>query len=97
MSIPEKPQPETSSTSGWGRRIAAVLMIGILLTAVLWYTVFSAVTAALVGSGGAVVLLAGSSASDVVETVLDAIANVLLAVLAAIGAVLAAIFSLFDF
>jgi choline-glycine betaine transporter len=94
---PDPARPDPPQGRGWLRRIAAGVLIGVLVYGLLWYTVFNAVTAALVASGGTVVLLAGASASDIVETIFDAIANVLLGILAAIAAFFAAILSFFDF
>lgn len=93
---PSPAPAEASSKNSFLRRIAASALIGALLFGLLWYTVFNAVTAALVASGGTVVLLAGAQASDAFETVFDMIANILLGILAAIGAVFAAIMSFFD-
>lgn len=87
---------EQRSKSGIVRRIAISGVIGVLLFGLLWYSVFSAVTAALVASGGTVVLVAGSSASDASESLFDMLANIILGILAAIGAFFAAIFSIFD-
>jgi hypothetical protein len=74
--------------------IAAI--VGVILLAALWYTVFSAVTAALIAAGGTGVLVVGSSASDTVQSLLEMLANIVLGILAAIGAFFAAIFSFFD-
>jgi hypothetical protein len=95
MSAPET-VPDPRPRSGPLRRGLGAAALALVLFGLLWYTVFSAVTAALVASGGTVVLLAGASVSDIVETVFEAIANALLAVLAAIAAVFAAIMSVFD-
>jgi choline-glycine betaine transporter len=101
MTTPTPASPEKSAAptagSGWLRRLAASVLIGALLFGLLWYTVFNAVTAALVASGGTIVLLAGASASDAFEAIFDMIANILLGILAAIAAFFAAIFSFFDF
>lgn len=78
------------------RTLAVAAIVGFIIFAALWYTVFSAVTAALVASGGTVVLVAGASASDVFETIFEMLATIILTVLAAIGAFFAAIFSIFD-
>jgi hypothetical protein len=59
--------------------------------------VFSLVTSLLIGAGCCVVVVAASSASDLVETLLDAIASVTFGVLAVIAAIFGAIFSLFGF
>ena len=78
------------------RRIAAFGVIGVLLFGVLWYTVFSAVTAAIVAAGGTGVLVVGTAVSDTFDWLIELLSNVLLAILAAIAAVVAAIASLFD-
>lgn len=95
MSSPET-VPEPRPRSGPLRRMLAAAALTLVLFGLLWYTVFSAVTAALVASGGTVVLVAGASLSDAVEMIFEAIANALLAVLAVIAAVFAAIMSVFD-
>ena len=71
-------------------------VIGVILFAVLWYTIFSAVTAALIATGGTGVLVVGSSVSDTFESLFEMLANILLGILAAIGTFFAAIFSTFD-
>jgi hypothetical protein len=73
--------------------VAAI--IGVIVFAVLWYLVFSAVTAALIAAGGTGVLVVGSSVSDVLESLFEILANIVLGILAAIGAFFAAIFSIF--
>jgi Flp pilus assembly protein TadB len=78
------------------RTIAVAAMIGVILFGVLWYTIFSAVTAALIAAGGTGVIVVGTSVSDVFESILEMLANVLLGILAAIGAFFAAIFSIFN-
>ena len=67
-----------------------------LLFGLLWYMVFSAVTAALVAAGGTGVLVVGSSVSDTFEGLFEMLANIILGILAAIGAFFAAIFSIFN-
>ncbi len=96
MTAPNTAPTETAPKSGTARRIAAAAIIGFVLFCMLWYTVFSAVTAALVASGGAIVLVAGSAASDTIETIFDMIASAILGLLAAIAAFFASIFSIFD-
>jgi hypothetical protein len=71
-----------------------VILSGLVVLA-LWFTVFGIVTSLMVGSGFGVVVIAASATSDLIETVLDAIANMVFAVLAAIAAALAALLSLF--
>jgi hypothetical protein len=86
----------TKSQRGIAARIFVGAVLGLILFAVLWYTVFSAVTAALLAAGGTGVIVVGSSLSDVLETLFEMIANVILGILAAIGAFFAAIFSIFN-
>ncbi len=84
--------PTAAPKSGILRRLAAGLIIGVLFYGLLWYTVFNAVTAALVASGGTVVLLAGASVSDVFEGIFDMIANIVLGILGAIADFFSSIF-----
>ena len=63
----------------------------------LWIMVFSMITSLLIGAGCCVVIVAASSLSDVIDMLLDAVANVVFGMLAVIAAILGAIFSLFDF
>jgi Flp pilus assembly protein TadB len=88
--------PRTGSSRRFLRALFIAAVVGVILFAALWYTVFSAVTAALVAAGGTGVLVVGSSASDTVESLLEMLANIVLGILAAIGAFFAAIFSIFD-
>jgi hypothetical protein len=74
------------------RRIGGATLIAALVFGLLWYTIFNAVTAALVASGGTVVLLAGASASDTLETIFETIANILLAIVGAIADFFTSIF-----
>ena len=90
-------QSAPKPAGGPWRRVAGSLILGVLFFAVLWYTVFSAVTAALVGSGTAVVLVATGSWSDVFETILETIAGIFAAILSAIGAFFSGLLNLFDF
>jgi hypothetical protein len=85
-------QPKNSS---FARRFVAALVLCLVVFGLLWYTVFSAVTAALVSAGVTGVLVIGSSTSDVFDTILDMLADMVLGILAAIGAFFAAIFSIF--
>lgn len=75
------------------RRTAAALVLGLVFFAILWMTVFNAVTSALVASGGAVVLVAGASASETFLSIFEAIAEVILGF---IGAIAEFFSSLFD-
>ena len=86
--------PQKSSTIL--RTLAVAAVIGLILFAVLWYTIFSAVTAALIAAGGTGVIVVGSSVSDVLESLFELLASIVMAVLGAIAAVFAAIFSIFN-
>jgi hypothetical protein len=79
------------------RRIAAAIMLGVLVFSVLWLMVFSLLTSLAIGAGCCAVVIAASSVSDLVEMLLDAVASVIFGVLAAIAAVFAAILGLFGF
>jgi hypothetical protein len=92
----EQPVPDKSSSRGIVGRMAVAAIIGVIVFAALWYTIFSAVTAAVIAAGGTGVLVIGSSASDTFESLFEMLANIVLGILAAIGAFFAAIFSFFD-
>lgn len=62
------------------------------LFGILWATVFNAVTSAIVASGGAVVLVAGSSASETFLSIFDAVAEFILGIFGAIADVLSSLF-----
>lgn len=96
MNSPE-PALRPVSNNSPVRRIAAAVILGGLLFVVLWITMFSMVTSLLIGSGCCGVIVATSSMSDLVETLLDAIASAIFGVLAVIAAIFAAIFGLFGF
>ena len=64
------------------RRIAAAVILSVLVFAVLWIMVFSMVTSLLIGAGCCVVIVAASSVSDLVDMLLDAVASVIFGVLA---------------
>jgi hypothetical protein len=70
------------------------MLIG-LIVLVLWVTLFSLVTSLIIGSGIGVIVIGASATSDLVETILDAIANIVLAALAAVAAIMAAVLALF--
>jgi Flp pilus assembly protein TadB len=89
-------QPPPSASKSILKTFAIAAVVGVMFFALLWYTVFSAVTAALIAAGGTGVIVVGASASDVFESLLDMLANAVLAVLGAIAAVFAAIFSIFN-
>lgn len=90
---PSEPTPSEPSRNGPLRRIAAAAVIGVLFFIVLWVTVFHAVTAALVSTGGAVVLVAGSSVSDSFQSLFDMVAEFVLGVFAAIADFFSSLFS----
>jgi hypothetical protein len=92
----EQPVPAKSSSRGIVSRIAVAAIIGVIVFGALWYTIFSAVTAAIIAAGGTGILVVGSSASDTFESLFEMLANIVLGILAAIGAFFAAIFSIFD-
>lgn len=74
------------------RRTAAALLLGVIFFGILWATVFNAVTSALVASGGAVVLVAGSSASETFQSIFEAIAEFILGIFGAIADFFSSIF-----
>ncbi len=86
-----------ASKSSPARRLAAAVMLSALVFVALWIMVFSMITSLLIGAGCCVVIVAASSLSDVIDMLLDAVANVVFGMLAVIAAILGAIFSLFDF
>ncbi|MCZ7596323.1 MAG: hypothetical protein M5U16_16630 [Hyphomicrobium sp.] len=90
---PPPTQPQSRSLI---RTVAVAAVIGLILFGALWYTIFSAVTAALIAAGGTGVLVVGSTVSDTFETLFEMLANLILGILAAIGAFFAAIFSIFN-
>lgn len=92
----QQPAPPPPASRGFVGRIAVAAVIGVIVFALLWYTIFSAVTAALIAAGGTGVIVVGSSVSDVLESLLELLASIVLAVLGAIAAVVAAIFSIFN-
>jgi hypothetical protein len=96
MNSPE-PAARPASISSPARRIGVAVVLGGLVFAVLWIMVFSMVTSLLIGAGCCVVIVAASSASGVVEMLLDAVSTVSLGVVAVIAAIFGAIFSVFGF
>jgi hypothetical protein len=91
--LPPAPPQKSSAIL---RTIAVAAVIGLILFGVLWYTIFSAVTAAIIAASGTGVIVVGSSVSDVFESLFELLASIVLAVLGAIAAVFAAIFSIFN-
>jgi hypothetical protein len=96
MNAPE-PAVRTAPNTSPARRIAVAVILSGLVFAVLWIMMFSMVTSLLIGAGCCVVIVAASSALDVVEMLLDAVSTVIFGVVAVIAAIFGAIFSLFGF
>ena len=92
------PQPvaQPAYNNSPARRAVAVTLGGLVFAA-LWIMVVSMVTSLLIGAGCCVVIVAASSASDLFEMLLDAVATAMSGVLAAIAAIVGAIFGLFGF
>lgn len=92
MTRPYNAPAERSPIVRFIRRTAAALLLGIIFFGILWATVFNAVTSAIVASGGAVVLVAGSSASETFLSIFDAVAEFILGIFGAIADVLSSLF-----
>ncbi len=94
MTTPDTTPSEPARKRGGGplRRIAASAILGLVVFVVLWMTIFNAVTSAIVASGGAVVLVAGSGASETFQSIFDAIAEFVLGLFGAIADFFASIF-----
>lgn len=86
---------ETSESTrlGFARRAVAVTAIGLLVFALLWLTIFSAVTAAVVASGGTAVVIVATSASNAFETALEFVWTMLSAFFSSLAAFIEGIFS----
>jgi hypothetical protein len=86
-------------TSAGARRIAAMLgsiLVGAIVFLGAWIYLTTAFTAALLGTGVSVVLVAATYVSDLFETILEAIGGILTGILAVFGAIFGAIFSIFN-
>ena len=92
-----EPAARPASNNSPARRIAVAVILSGLMFAALWIMVFSMVTSLLIGAGCCAVIVAASSASDVVEILLDAVSTVIFGVVAVIAAIFGAIFSVFGF
>jgi hypothetical protein len=92
MTRPDNTPAERSPIVRFIRRTAAALLLGIIFFGILWATVFNAVTSAIVASGGAVVLVAGSSASETFLSIFEAVAEFILGIFGAIADVLSSLF-----
>lgn len=75
------------------RRILATSIIGFIFFVVLWMTIFNAMTSALVASGGAVVIVAGSSMSETFQAIFETVAELILGIFGAIAEFFSSIFS----
>ena len=96
MNSPE-PAARPASNGSAGRRIATAVVLGMLVFTMLWITMFSLVTSVLIGTACCVVIVAASSASDVVEMLLDVVSSIIFGIVAVIAAIFGAIFSVFGF
>lgn len=92
MTEPATTPKERSPVVRFIRRTAAAFLLGVIFFVVLWITVFNAVNSALVASGGAVVLVAGSSASETFQSIFEAIAEFILGIFGAIADFFSSIF-----
>ncbi|MCC7253132.1 hypothetical protein [Hyphomicrobium sp.] len=92
MTAPNTAPTERSPIARFIRRTVAALLLGIVFFGILWATVFNAVTSAIVASGGAVVLVAGSSASEGFQSIFEAIAEFILGIFGAIADFFSSIF-----
>jgi hypothetical protein len=97
MNSPEPAARPASNSSAAARRITVAVVLGGLIFLALWITMFSMVVSLMIGSGCCVLIVAASSASEVVEMLLDAVASVIFGVIAVIAAIFGAIFSVFGF
>src|SRR5262245_30845503 len=95
MNAPAGPTTPSRSTRTRVRHIAVAVILGGVVFLVLWLMAFSLVTSLLIGSGCCVIIVAASTTSDLIETVVDVIATIVFGILAAIAAAVAAVFSLF--
>jgi hypothetical protein len=90
-----EPAARPASNNSPARRIAVAVILSGLMFAALWIMVFSMVTSLLIGAGCCVVIVAASSASDLFEMLIDAVAAVIFGVLAVTAAIVAGVFGLF--
>lgn len=84
--------PERSPAVRFIRRSVAALLLGFIVFAVLWVTVFNAITSAIVASGGAIALVAGSSVSETFQSIFEMIAEFILSIFGAIADFFSALF-----
>jgi membrane-associated phospholipid phosphatase len=93
MNAPDQPVMRRTPGSSLSRRLIATIIVGGLLFLVLWLMALTALTSLLISAGFCVVVVAASTVSDLVETMLNIIVAIVFGVLAAIAAFFAAIFS----
>ncbi|WP_072391968.1 hypothetical protein [Hyphomicrobium sp. CS1GBMeth3] len=75
------------------RRTVGAALLGIVFFIALWMAVFDAVNSALISSGTAVVLVAGSSVSETFQTIFEAITEVILGIFGAIADFFSSLFN----
>jgi hypothetical protein len=95
VNAPDQTAAKPAPSNRIGRRVAASVILGVIVFFGLWLMAFNLIASLLISSGCCIILVATSTVSDLIATVLDIIASVISVILAAIGAVLAAIFGLF--
>lgn len=86
-----KPTKQSAPRSNLARRLATTVVLSAVFSLALWLMALSAMTSLLAGTG-AVIILAASSTSDVLNAILETIGGFVLGLLAAIGAILGAMF-----
>lgn len=92
MTTPDTGPAPRSPIVRFLRRTVGAFLIGIVFFVGLWITVFDAVSSALVASGGAVVLVAGSSVSETFQSIFEVIAEAVLGIVGAIADVFSSLF-----
>ena len=92
---PPEPAVRSAPNSSTARRAAVAIILGTLVFAVMWITLFSLLASLLIGAGCCAVIVGASSMSDMVQALLDAIAAVIFGALALIATVFGAIVGLF--
>ena len=93
--MPPAPAPRPSATGRLLGRLAVSAVMSALVFAVLWLWALNMMTSMLLAAGFGTVIIVASSASDIIETVLDAIGSVVLGIFAAIGALIGGILGIF--
>ena len=96
MNAPDRPVTRRAPASSLSRRIVATMITGGLVFLLLWLMALSALMSLVIAAGVCITVLAASTVSDPVETVLEFLVAIVFGILAAIAAVFAAIFGLFS-